>query len=294
MNISRSLRICFLLLFLLHSGPVGALAPEETGFKTKTSKFSAFQETTSTASSTILEKTFTVYMGESLPLIKSAFIEIKGLSDTAASQSIDLQIKQQGDAGYSNLQTLTFASPNRSTHFKLRYNVTSFMASRITASGPYTFVLYLKNNGPAALYALHGRAILTYQFTPPSSGGYRASGYVISSTLDTTNTKGAAPNTIMWQGILPATSHVKFQFASSNCPSGHTDPPTCTTGTWSFIGPDGTASTFYEPSGPDVALSFDASHHNNKRYFKYKVTLNPTSDLQQTPTVNDIILNWSP
>lgn len=291
----KSLRFgSVLLLLLLGVTAASALAPEETGFKMKTSKFFISQETDATASGATLTKTFTIFMGESTPSIKSAFIEIKGIAESGGSnQSIDVKIKRDTDADYSNLVTYTFAVPAKTYHFKINYDVTSFFASKITASGPYTFVLYIKNNGPSSLNIIKAKAILTYNFVPPSSG-YRTSGFVVSSTFDSTNANGAAPNSILWKGTLPASAHVKFQFASSNCSNGATNSPTCNSGTWSYVGPDGTSNTYYEPSAPDTAVSVKLADHNNKRYFKYKVILYPTTDLQSTPQVDDIILNWSP
>lgn len=274
---------------VMQTGAVFALAAEETGFKMKTSKFFIFQETSDLASQAVLEKSFSVFVGEQSPVVKSAFIEIRGISGSgASSQSIDSKIKQQGDADYSNLITFTFSVPNTAQHFKIRYDVTSFMNSRITASGTYNFVHYVKNNGPAALSVVQSRLILTYQFTPPG-GGYRASGYVISSTFDTTATDGSAPNTIMWLGEpdpLSAGMHVKFQFATSNSSEGP----------WTYVGPDDTVNTYYEPSaqGVPVKIKLSSGLHYNKRYFKYKVILNPSADSQQTPKIQDIILNWSP
>lgn len=252
-----------------------------------------FQENSDTTSGTVLEKNFSFFVGESTPVVQSAFVELKGLAASGAStQSIDMKIKQQGGS-YGGVTTFNFDVPNRAQTFKVRYDVTSFMAGIITTAGTYNFTQYVKNNGPSSISVLNAKLIMTYQFTPPSSG-YRSTGYIISSTFDTASTNGAAPNAIMWQGTLPSTSHVKFQFASSNCSNGTTNPPTCTTGTWSYIGPDGTTGTFYEPSNQDVPLELDLSTHNNKRYFKYKVILNPTNDASGTPTVTDIILNWAP
>lgn len=289
-----SLAVLIGLVFL--SAIVFALVSEETSSKIKSAKFFLFQETSSLGSGVTIERTFTIFVGDASPSIKSGYIDLKGIVGfDVANQSIDLQIKQQGDAGYSNLQTITFAHPNQSYLFKLKYDATSFFNTKITTAGSYTFVLYVKNNGPSPIDILQGRLTLSYQFTPPSGAtGFRSTGSITSSTFDTSATNGAAPNAILWTGTLPATSRVKFQFASSNCSAGQTNPPTCNTGTWSYIGPDGTASTFYEPSGPNVSLKLDLAHHNNKRYFKYKVVLNPTNDATQTPTVTDIILNWAP
>lgn len=100
--------------------------------------------------------------------------------------------------------------------------------------------------------------------------------------------------TIMWQGTQPSGTTVKFQLASSNCLNGASNAPTCTTGigNWSYLGPDGSASTYYNPGAPDTQVRVRQSDHN-KRYFRYKIIL--ISDTLGTvgPTVNNIILSWA-
>lgn len=276
----KFLRVCIGLALLIL---VGQTAYAALTYKTKTTKFFVFQETGTTGTTTALEKSFSLFVGEPSPVVKNAYIEFRGISASAASQSVDVQIKQPTDGSYTGLQTFTFASPNQSHHFKFRYDVTTFFNARITQIGSHNFVLYFKNNGPAVIDVLQARAYNTYQFTP----GYRTTGYIISSTFDTTATNGVAPNSIMWLGTLPSTSHVKFQFASSNSSSGP----------WSYVGSDGTSNTYYEPSAANTPLKInlaDVAAHNNKRYFRYKVILEPTEDRQDTPTADDVILNWSP
>jgi hypothetical protein len=125
----------------------------------------------------------------------------------------------------------------------------------------------------------------TFTSNTKSWGGYKAEGYIISSTFDTAVSTGAAPNTIMWQGdALPSTAHVKFQFASSSSVNGP----------WDYIGTDGTSGTYYDTTGPNSPLKINLAHHNNKRYMRYKMILNPSSDTSQSPRVTDVIFNWSP
>jgi len=50
--------------------------------------------------------------------------------------------------------------------------------------------------------------------------------------------------------------------------------------------------TFYEPTGPNIQTKIRRADHNNKRYVRYKVFL--TTDGGQSPTVDDIIINYSP
>ena len=103
-----------------------------------------------------------------------------------------------------------------------------------------------------------------------------------SSIFDTQATGGAAINTIMWQGDLPSGTEVSFQIASSNSSSGP----------WDYLGSDGTSMTFYEPTGPNIQAKIRRADHNNKRYVRYKVFL--TAYGGQSPTVDDVIINYSP
>jgi hypothetical protein len=108
-------------------------------------------------------------------------------------------------------------------------------------------------------------------------------GTLYSSTFDTLSIKGVAFNSITWQGSVPSGAQVKFQIASGN-----------TTGGWQYIGPDGTSLTYYDTNGltANTTPPLTLRYHNNHRYIRYKVILTPSGGL--SPTVNNIILNWSP
>ncbi len=110
------------------------------------------------------------------------------------------------------------------------------------------------------------------------------SAWLESSVFDTWVVGGSAINTIMWQGSQPSGTSVKFQIASSNS----------ATGTWDYKGPDGSITTFYAPTGPSIPAQINLAHHNNHRYFRYKIILYSNPDNTQSPTVTDVIINWSP
>jgi hypothetical protein len=107
-------------------------------------------------------------------------------------------------------------------------------------------------------------------------------GSLTSSIFDTGVSGGAVINNIIWQGTQPSGTFVQLQLASGNSASGP----------WTYIGPDGTSSTYYQPSSPNVPVSVEKRFHFNHRYLRYKVILNPSAG--NTPTVKDISLNWSP
>lgn len=117
--------------------------------------------------------------------------------------------------------------------------------------------------------------------------GYVASGTLVSVIIDTTITGGVAPNSIWWEGALPANTAVKFQFASSNS----------TGGPWNYMAWNSSTNTcdsssYYQPSGPSVKTEVKAFCHKNHRYIRYKIYLE-TNDSAATPTVDRVILNYA-
>ncbi|MBI4991748.1 MAG: hypothetical protein HZB99_00830 [Candidatus Harrisonbacteria bacterium] len=109
-------------------------------------------------------------------------------------------------------------------------------------------------------------------------------GELISSIFDTAIAVGARLNTVIWQGEKPAGTNVKFQIASSNSASGP----------WDYLGSDGSSSSFYVPAGPSVQIAVRQADHDNKRYLRYKIILEPDGAGILSPRVDDVILNWSP
>jgi len=59
------------------------------------------------------------------------------------------------------------------------------------------------------------------------------------------------------------------------------------TGPWDYIGPDGSAATFFTTSGTATS-----SNLNGKRYLRYKAIMQ-TSDTSKTPKLNDLTLNYA-
>ena len=109
-----------------------------------------------------------------------------------------------------------------------------------------------------------------------------------SSVFDSQIAGGASLNSVMFTatGIIFYGDLVKFQIASSNASSGP----------WSFVGPDGTNSTYYIPSygGVNYVVPINPSQHNNKRYFRYKIFLETDVCRSISPRVKGVIINWAP
>lgn len=105
--------------------------------------------------------------------------------------------------------------------------------------------------------------------------GYNPSGILESSTIDT----GSASNfhNLVWspadQPVLAGANSVRFQIATN---ASSTDT------TWTYLGPDGTASTYYTASNATIS-----SVHDGNRYIRYKVFLS-TADSTVTPNISDI------
>ncbi len=68
---------------------------------------------------------------------------------------------------------------------------------------------------------------------------------------------------------------LKFQVATNN-----------DNGTWNYIGPDGTANSFYSASGGQISGS-----NNGGRYLRYKVYMK-TDSVNHTPTLNDLTISF--
>jgi hypothetical protein len=103
--------------------------------------------------------------------------------------------------------------------------------------------------------------------TPAPDGGYAPAGTWESATFDT-----GAPGvfgTLAFTADMPAGTAVRLQVAT-----GPTDPPT------EFVGPDGTAATWFIPS--EEALAFV---HDGNRYLRLRAELT-TSDGSATPRLD--------
>lgn len=109
------------------------------------------------------------------------------------------------------------------------------------------------------------------------------SGTLESNIYDTGIAAGAQLNSFLWHGSQPAGTQVKFQFASANA----------TSGPWNFIGPDGTANSFYTVP-PNTSQPIGFGLHTNRRYFRYKIVLYSDQAQQVSPRVDEVIVNWSP
>jgi len=133
--------------------------------------------------------------------------------------------------------------------------------------------------------------------TAAASTGLSPTGTLTSSVYSTTsNTTSVGYNSIMWKGSLGGVGlnegKVRFQLAASSSPSGP----------WVFSGGSTCGSLdWFDPQGPNKPIELKGasclSSWNNKRYYRYKVQICSNDCVTggpHTPTVNSIIVNWSP
>jgi type II secretory pathway pseudopilin PulG len=101
---------------------------------------------------------------------------------------------------------------------------------------------------------------------------YRTSGTFESSTFDAGAT--AAFNRLTFTAVQPAATQVTLQIAVNADNS-----------TWDYVGPDGTAATYFTASAP---VPLNAA---NGRYVRYKAFLSGPG--AATPVVSDVTVNYS-
>ena len=236
--------------------------------------------------STATSSALTLYIGDSLTgvsnPVKSAQVAVSGVYTSTADGSIDVQLG-------SDLQTFTMKNVSAPTPFEILYNATG-TTDAITSAGTYTYTLYVTPLG-VTIYGLGAKLVETHRYRPPTCGtGYAATGNLESSTFDTGIVSGSAYNSIMWAGQLGTNEigKVKLQLATD----AEGDGP------WTYYGADCNQGTFYTAASSTPMEIGCPAVHNNKRYFRYKVTIcsaNNCSDSgETTPQVDDVIVNWSP
>ncbi|MFL6246902.1 MAG: carboxypeptidase regulatory-like domain-containing protein [Thermoanaerobaculia bacterium] len=110
-------------------------------------------------------------------------------------------------------------------------------------------------------------------FATYMDSGFSPAGTYTSSLKDSNPATGltAVWAPLTWNASMPANTSVKFQVAASNV----------SVGPFNFVGPDGTAATFFTTSGASMA------QFTGFRYLKYRAHL-ATTDPAVTPAVQDV------
>lgn len=299
-------------IFLVSSRLVFGFAPEEKqppDYQIRTIKFFIFQNSPVALDGNSTTASFDIFIGEKDPVIKDAYIEISGVTtganDIIAGITADIRAVQGSDC------IQPFATPRASSfslepfgkmnNFKILYTGIGtttdssllYCLERIIRSpGAYPFESKVDIAG-ADVSALSAKMVITYQFTPPTSGTFPVSGYVISSTFDTWDGiephKGVAYNSMTWKGNSNG-GKIRMQIATSDN----------ILGPWEFKGPScsGVSGDEYTLNLPDEPVEIMCANiHNDKQFFRYKIIL-CSDDCQRagsaTPEVTDVVVNWSP
>jgi type II secretory pathway pseudopilin PulG len=86
----------------------------------------------------------------------------------------------------------------------------------------------------------------------------------------------------------PSGTDIKYQVAAADPVGG-----SCTNATYSYLGPDGTADTYYPATGGPIYLNDDGSGYENPaRCFRYKAYLS-TTNYNATPEIRDVVINYT-
>lgn len=282
--------ICF-LGFVIFSQAAVTPNSEETGSKQKTTEFFVLQENNVLTNGNSTSTEFEIFIGEDEPDLKNAKIEINGIASSMASNPrIEVYLQNKSGTQQSDISTYNISSSPNSTKFILTFNATTFLSVTSPLVEGSNFYRIFITPFDLSVSLLSATVKINYKFTPPTTGiGYYPFGTLYSATFDTGITQGAAYNSILWKGNIQS-GKVKFQLATSDSSSGP----------WNYYGPGCTTASpdMYDIAADSPASIGCASIHNNKRYSRYKVTIcsasNCTSAGSTTPTIDDIIVNWSP
>ncbi|MBI3671724.1 hypothetical protein HY249_02935 [Candidatus Azambacteria bacterium] len=277
-------KILFFLIFGFFCGAGTLVVFAADQIKTTTQLAGA----SSTAISSSTNFPFAFYIGDNLTGItnpvKSLAFSMSGTYTGNGTLAISL------DSDPATTQTFTLPNVGATpTPFEFLYKDPSNKINP-TSAGSYSYTLNVIPSG-VIIYSFGAEMKESHRYKPTTcGGGYAASGFVESSTFDTGVAQGAGYSSILWQGTLLSDTKVRIQLATSNSSSGP----------WIYYGPDCTTSAYYGNS-PDLPEDVGCpALHNNKRYFRYKTTLcssiasGCTASGTNTPTVNDVMVNWNP
>ncbi|MEA2203889.1 MAG: hypothetical protein QOE77_665, partial [Blastocatellia bacterium] len=184
------------------------------------------------------------------------------------------------NVGTATLYTTTFATPaavvsGTSYSVVLRTSVgsTVFGVRGSTAGGSSMAngQVFTTTNSGTLWTAVAADLYFTTYVTPPTT--YLASGTLFSAVKDANPVVGLVPRwlTLSWNATTPANTTVQLQAAASNNVNGP----------FNFVGPDGTAASFFTVTGASLA------RFNGFRYLKYQALLS-TADNIVTPSLNDV------
>jgi hypothetical protein len=234
---------------------------------------------------------FTLYIGDNLTGISNPVKSLQFITSGVYTGSGSITFMIDGDGATSRTYTLPNAG-STPTYFELKYKDTTNKINPSSA-GSYDYTLNFNPSG-VTVYGLNIMMEETHRYKPPTCGGMPVLGDLTSAVFDSTNVgSGAGYNSVLWKGSLGTggTGKVRFQFAAS----------TASTGPWNYYGGATCGSQDWFESTPDNPIELKGTScfpaWNNKRYFRYKIRIcsdDCVSAGTYTPTVDDVIVNWSP
>jgi hypothetical protein len=117
-------------------------------------------------------------------------------------------------------------------------------------------------------------------------GSYLGPGVFESSIFDATTS--ATFNRFDANAVIPTNTSIRYQVAIANAVNNN-----CTAANYVFVGPDATTSTYFATSSAIPFHSGGTGYVNPGRCMKYRAYLS-TTDYNVTPTLTDILFNFSP
>ncbi len=156
-------------------------------------------------------------------------------------------------------------------------------------TGIYGVSAVQEADGDAYSYIVTGDTAAEFKVIEggPGGGSYAMFGTFESSSIDPGYS--VAFNRFFIQHIEPGdVTDVQYQVAVADPVSG-----SCTSASFSFVGPDGTASTFFESDGPIPFNNDGSGYENPGRCFRYRAYFS-SEDSLQTPELYSVTVNYSP
>ncbi len=145
--------------------------------------------------------------------------------------------------------------------------------STISSSNPYPGGRRATSTNSGSSWTGAGNSSNDFGFRVFVDTGFSRTGSFTSGLKDANPAAGSVPkwgNIIWTNNVLPPGTGISFQAAASNSSSG----------AFAFVGPDGTASTFFVNGGS--LAQFDGN-----RYLRYRAILSTTNGTN-SPTLNDV------
>ncbi|HYH08004.1 MAG TPA: carboxypeptidase regulatory-like domain-containing protein [Thermoanaerobaculia bacterium] len=159
------------------------------------------------------------------------------------------------------------------------FGVVSAASGATAVQNPYAGGRRTSSSNSGATWAgATGNANNDHGFIVYVDQGYAPAGTFVSSTKDSNALAGLTPvwGDLTWNATTPANTTVRFQVAASNSINGPFD----------FVGPNGTAATYFTTSPAPMSQFFDS------RYLQYKAYLD-TTNTAVTPALHDVTLCYA-